>query len=835
MSCGKEFVETLKKIDYPKADILNGEDFDWLFETAENESFLKWFCGNVSEQNVLSEEELEAFNILQKSGKPILEGAALDEVLKTCKASDLKTPTLNDKELEKLENEVQTLQKLKSLKIQRRNKCQVMASVTSHKSLRLNAKEEEANKKLKQSQGILNAMNTKISNELHALTDGVAKLMMFFRHSNLGQGTNPLVFLSHFSLEKYLSQEEQSTAALTLYTKKQFFQGIHEVVESSNEENFQLLDIQAPSICDNQEVLEERRLEMARLQLAYICAQHQLIHLKASNVSMKSSIKWAEENLHNLTSKELGKDNLDAKISSLNSEILKLEEQIAQIKDKSLPAVIKENAQLLNMPVVKGDFDLQIAKQDYYTARQELVLNQLIKQKASFELLQLSYEIELRKHWDIHRQLENLVQELSQSNLMLHQRLEMLTDPSVSQQINPRNTIDTKDYSAHRLYQLLEGENKKKELFITHGNLEEVAEKLKQDVSLVQEQLAVSAQEHSFFLSKLNNDVDMLCDALYQGGNQLLLSDQDFMKMERCEALVGFDRCEIPLSSVAQKIMSALRSGGLVGTKDWRESEKTTEVVNKSSVKDSVLREDGKNQLLEKKNLHSCSSHTARVSIKLSPQSSRNRRAEQPCPDRTQRRISSLAPSRGLIAQRDQGAPVLQEVECKRKHWPEESINREKSGESMSLKRRRVTRGSPLEKASELRASGDGADAADLCPDPEDSQVPRNRFRDVRYLDALEKCQLVERLQQAAALVVTLLYEDGSTQLGADPALVSSIKGIVMLIQSHPEEGSGPPTAPAPGGGQEGGFTPSDECVYIQTERSSVRGQEQEAHHQFAR
>lgn len=81
-------------------------------------------------------------------------------------------------------------------------------------------------------------------------------------------------------------------------------------------------------------------------------------------------------------------------------------------------------------------------------------------------------------------------------------------------------------FSHFRLYQLLEGENKKKELFITHGNLEEVAEKLKQDVSLVQEQLAVSAQEHSFFLSKLNNDVDMLCDALYQGGNQLLLSDQ---------------------------------------------------------------------------------------------------------------------------------------------------------------------------------------------------------------------------------------------------------------------------------------------------------------------
>ena len=126
--------------------------------------------------------------------------------------------------------------------------------------------------------------------------------------------------------------------------------------------------------------------------------------------------------------------------------------------------MVKENAQLLNMPVVKGDFDRQIAKQDYYTERQELVLNQLIKQKASFELLHLSYEIELRKHWDIYRQLENLVHLLNQSNLMFHQRLEMLTDPSVSQQINPRNTIDTKDYSTHRLYRLLKGKNRKKEL-----------------------------------------------------------------------------------------------------------------------------------------------------------------------------------------------------------------------------------------------------------------------------------------------------------------------------------------------------------------------------------
>lgn len=103
----------------------------------------------MNEQNVLPGEELEAFSILQKSGTLILEGAAVDEVLKTCKTSDFQTPTLNDKKLEKLKNESQTPQKLKNLKIQQCNKCQLMASVTSYKSLSLNAKEEEANKKPK--------------------------------------------------------------------------------------------------------------------------------------------------------------------------------------------------------------------------------------------------------------------------------------------------------------------------------------------------------------------------------------------------------------------------------------------------------------------------------------------------------------------------------------------------------------------------------------------------------------------------------------------------------------------------------------------------------------
>ncbi|XP_053779336.1 HAUS augmin-like complex subunit 3 [Desmodus rotundus] len=529
MSCGDDFVETLRKIGYPKAESLHGEDFDWLFEAGGGGPFLQWFCGSVSERNVLSEEEVQAFGRLRGSGQPILEGAALDEALRTCAGPRARTPAApGGAELEALERELRALRTLKSLQVQRRDQRRLLASATGRRSLALGAEKGAAAKKLKRSGGILRSVSREVKGDLRAVAELVAKLMRFFRASaQVGAGTSPLVFLHQLSLEKYLGQEERSTAALTSYTKTQFSQGVHEVVESSNEENFQLLDVQAPAACDDEEAREGRRLEMARLQLAFTCAQHQAVHLRASNLSLEARVEWAEETLRGLATQALGKENLEAKISSLNSHIPKLEDQITHVKENILPAVIKENAQLLNMPVVKGDFDLQIAKQDYYTARQELVLSQLIKQKASFELLQLSYEIELRKHRDTHRQLENLVQELRQSNAVLHQRLAVLADPSRSQQRNPGSTVGTKDYSTHRLYQLLEGENKKKELFITHRNLEEVAEKLKQDVSLVQDQLAVSAQEHSFFLSKLNNDVDLLCDVLYQGRNQLLLSDQE--------------------------------------------------------------------------------------------------------------------------------------------------------------------------------------------------------------------------------------------------------------------------------------------------------------------
>ncbi|XP_059131688.1 DNA polymerase nu isoform X4 [Peromyscus eremicus] len=78
---------------------------------------------------------------------------------------------------------------------------------------------------------------------------------------------------------------------------------------------------------------------------------------------------------------------------------------------------------------------------------------------------------------------------------------------------------------------------------------------------------------------------------------------KDFMKMENYEACVGFDLCGTPLSTVAQKIMCAMRSGDFMESKNEGESTKTSKVTKKSSVHYSVLAEHERTQSLETKTL----------------------------------------------------------------------------------------------------------------------------------------------------------------------------------------------------------------------------------------
>ncbi|NWW82016.1 HAUS3 protein, partial [Climacteris rufus] len=558
MSCGEDFVETLKKIGYPEADELNGEDFDWMFESSEDKSFLEWFCENVNEQHVVSEKELQDFDKLLECGKPVLEGNALDEVLKTLEPVGSKNSNqearAEEEELKKLEDELQTLQKFKNLQIHRHNELQLLVAANSHALQTVQSKEKEAQKAWKEGLEVFTAANKRLDSELQSLIDAAKKFASFFTASDSEQGSDAHpVFFSQLPLDKYFSVEDQSTAALVSHLEKHFYKAKAECAESSRGGSFQLEDlIKQVTFVETDEVCEERQ-EIARLQTAFVCAQHQLIQLQAEEEGLNSALRCAESLLQS-SDKDIGQqENIDAKISSLSDEISTIKQDIARINQEELLPLLREKAKLLTEPVVAEYLNHQIAQQDCYAAVQDAIGRHLLRQKTSFELIQLACEMEMKKHEELGRQLQALVQSLKQSTDELQQRLQVMAERA--QQAKPRSTISSEDGFSCRLYQLLEGGTKKQQLFKTYKNLEQMAQKLKQDCDALQDELAASAQEQCVRLARLEGDVGALRAALCGGAGQVQLRSPELTKQFH-ELEVDLDKLNHLLTDLVADVKS---------------------------------------------------------------------------------------------------------------------------------------------------------------------------------------------------------------------------------------------------------------------------------------
>ncbi|XP_063013586.1 HAUS augmin-like complex subunit 3 isoform X2 [Melospiza melodia melodia] len=428
----------------------------------------------------------------------------------------------DEEEVKKLEDELQTLQKLKTLQIQRHTKLQQLIATNRHLLRTYQGRQEEARQERKEGLEVFTAANNKLDNKLQSLIAAVKEFASFFTASDSERGSGAhALFFSQISLDRYLSVEEQSTAARASHLKKIFYEGMPKCAENSHEDIFQLEDFIKQVPFDEANEMCEERQEITRLQAAYICAQNQLIQLQAEEEGLNSAIKCAESLLQSLGKDTGQQENIGAKPSSLNAEISAIKQDIAQVNNEELLPVLKKKAQLLTAPVLKEYLNHQIARQNCYAAIQAKIGRHLIRQKTSFELIQLACEMEMKEHQEFSCQLENLVESLKQSNDKLEQRLQVIAERS--EQAKPRSTIGPEDGLACRLYQLLEGGSKKQQLFKTYKSLEQMAQKLKQDCATVEDQLAASAQEQSLLSASLERDVDALHAALYCGTNQLQL------------------------------------------------------------------------------------------------------------------------------------------------------------------------------------------------------------------------------------------------------------------------------------------------------------------------
>ncbi|XP_060095982.1 HAUS augmin-like complex subunit 3 [Heteronotia binoei] len=216
---GAEFVETLKMI-YPMADDLHEKDFDWLFDCSQAEQFLEWFCNTLGEENVLDPAEVEAYEQLLISEKPVLEDDALAQVLKACHQSSQLKCVMQENEvlpLETMEQEMRMLKNQHACQIKRHSKLQIRTASLKQELCHLAEKKEKASKELKKAHLELQLTNFQ-SNEILIQTGKAAKeLVRMYQEP----GHEPLkASLATADLGHYLKVEETFTKALLGFIPK---------------------------------------------------------------------------------------------------------------------------------------------------------------------------------------------------------------------------------------------------------------------------------------------------------------------------------------------------------------------------------------------------------------------------------------------------------------------------------------------------------------------------------------------------------------------------------------------------------------------------------------
>ncbi|XP_050971981.1 HAUS augmin-like complex subunit 3 isoform X1 [Labeo rohita] len=554
---GAQFVEALSRLGYPQASGLKGSEFDWLFETApDNLHLLRVVCNRLNRSNVLTPEELQAYKALQKSGKPILDEATLAELLKTCLPVDGGVVSQGSSALggegnvtiEELETELQALRKEKQLKQRRLNKLQMLATNWGANASASQALLQEGGNTVKDANSAMAAENAYTNSAVENLSKETTKLAGFFQtdtHSlkskdgaspPLGPQPGTPVLLSQLSLEPFLQQQEQFTKVLTAYTQRQFFHGISDMMETSTSNRCQLTSL---SCCTENEEEEDERLvelrkkEMAQVQWAYIVAQYQLMNERAKQHGDKAANEWLIQRLNSST-ETLCYSQVSSLEPDLRSEILSVQSEIQSLMSDPVPSALRDCAHLLNIPVVRGDLALQLARQNYYTSRQTEVRDQLLRQKAFFELVRLAQDAELLMGKRVMKQLDEILKRLEGAAEAAVQRENILTQPHLTQvpylgSNAKQQVISSKDTAFSRLLQILElgkAPTEREDPFQTYSRLETAAFTLQEDLVNVQEALDGAKREQAYAGARLESDRDALDQVAYSDIVQPLLRPQ---------------------------------------------------------------------------------------------------------------------------------------------------------------------------------------------------------------------------------------------------------------------------------------------------------------------
>ncbi|NXM04106.1 HAUS3 protein, partial [Tyrannus savana] len=530
-----DFMAKLRLI-YPHADTLCEKDFEWLFDCPKTKQFLEWFCRTVSEENVLSPAEVEAYDALLAAGKPILEGDALEEALQMCCQVPQLPSMIPDDEgtsPEALQQELQELKDYHDLQLWQYSKLLAWTDKLQQEQRNL----EEQEKLAKQDSSMAQRdLEMKIFQTRAALSQvSKAAKQLTECHGNMEKGQQPAL-LCQMDLGPYMKLEQEATDAFENFIQQVLSMEGEEERDDSQEVTDQM-NTKKTSMpeslgSDEDELLEDQDgfwREMGRIETARICAQREAIVTSAKVEGNRAALEWAQRTLEALEDNQQAvKAELQGQAEGLQNQIHILCCNITRALTYQLPPLLRAEARRAHLPVLHRHLSLEAAWLQNIARRQEEAAVWLLGQQSRLDLLELQLkrerqELEHKAAWL--GEAETAMREEAQSRLQEQQNC--FKDASSSQEHCPLKWIHPKDLTAARLWDMLMHEDHERQPFRSYEAIAAKCSQLVEDKRALEAQLLAPMPQ----VPALEASTEQLYRQLYNSSNQLQLSSPEITEL----------------------------------------------------------------------------------------------------------------------------------------------------------------------------------------------------------------------------------------------------------------------------------------------------------------
>ncbi|XP_059173797.1 HAUS augmin-like complex subunit 3 [Physella acuta] len=521
-----QFIETLKRIGYPGSNALDPLALEWAFENPSTLPFLEWFCNNISEDNVLTKEELEEYKEIEESGM-VLSGPYLEEALKALGTDDSQKIKDIDEDIDHLKETLARTKLQKETLKSRCNKLNVHHMALVNKVTKMEEVEEQSIKACHQVIDQCGLENIKINESLQKLMQSVQTLITLYQ---LPKGENAesspnSPFLSHLDLKAYNEAEEKYSRELTAFTKKQFFEGIADLAGEKDGSQYGLLDVSSPEKLavdgeENASFLEDCE-EFSRLQQIFPKSECDRINALVRAKKALNAVHEARSILHQLKSGQF--PTSPSEISRLHhstEQSIEAAKAEASALVASLPDLLHELGSLQGTEILTGDYDLKLKRQEYFTKNQEKIIEYLLSQRARNEFLTMLYDLETKCHRETHALLSSIRQMLEKHLTEWQQRMKDMDDPDLGVKKFERSVVDSRDTSSSRLYHLLgDSTDDSKMLYLPKQKIVERAKNLYSEYKNAQSIDQTDFEKYISKVSQLEKCVKDCESALYDGSS----------------------------------------------------------------------------------------------------------------------------------------------------------------------------------------------------------------------------------------------------------------------------------------------------------------------------